>query len=486
MDANSPSSPAACRLRRLAFRANLAAVLLLASAIFAMLNYLSLRHYTRFHWNRDPLARLSEKSLRHLEAIADDIHIVALLRPTHEAYRSVSTLLQEYAARSPSVKVVFVDPDRDMARTEQLARQYRLAGSECIVFEVGGRHQAVPAAALIAYEESGAAPPETARRVFRGEQLFTSALYALTQASRPAVYFVQGHGERSPDQFDRRTGYSRIATRLRDENLEIELLDLGEAQSVPSPCALMIIAGPARSFSPYEITLVRDYLNRKGRLLLLLDARIQTGLEPLLAEWGVGLGNDVVVDESLTLSGRELHIAAYPAHPITAPLQGLATVFFLPRSIRPRPFTAGGDKPLVTELATCSTTGWAEFDPDDPAPRFDPQVDIPGPVPVAVAIERGPIPGVHVQIRPTRLVLIGDSDFVSNGGLMGANADLFLNAVNWLLDRDELLALSPKTMEEHRLVMDAPQLQRLFWAVVVALPALVVALGLGVAWWRRR
>ncbi len=485
MATNPPSSPAACRLRRLALRANLAAILLLAIAIFAMLNYLSLRHYSRLHWSRDPLARLSDKSLRLLDTIADDIRIVALLRPTHESYRSATTLLQEYAARSPSVTLAFVDPDRDMARTEQLARQYRLAGSECIVFEVGGRHQAVAAEDLIEYDITSS-DTETPRRVFRGEQLFTSALYALTQAAHPSVYFVQGHGERSPDQFDRRTGYSRIATRLRDENLEVELLNLGETQSVPGSCALLVIAGPTQSFSPYEATLVRDYLNRKGRLLLLLDARIPTGLEPLLAEWGVGLGEDVVVDESLTLSGRELHITDYPAHPITAPLQGLATVFFLPRSIRPRPYTAGGDKPLATELATCSAAGWAEFDPDDPAPRFDPQVDIPGPVPVAVAIERGPIPGVHVQIRPTRLVLIGDSDFASNGGLMGANADFFLNAVNWLLDRDELLALSPKTLEDHRLVMNAPQLQRLFWAVVIALPALVAALGLGVAWWRKR
>lgn len=485
METNLPSSPAACRLRRLALRANLAAILLLAIAIFAMLNYLSLRHYSRLHWSRDPLARLSDKSLQLLENIADDIRIVALLRPTHEAFRSVSTLLQEYAARAPSLNLVFVDPDRDMARTEQLARQYRLAGSECIVFEIGGRHQSVSAEELIEYD-GFADDAESPRRVFRGEQLFTSALYALTHAARPSVYFVQGHGERSPDQFDRRTGYSRIATRLRDENLEVELLNLGETQNVPGSCALLVIAGPTQSFSPYETTLVRDYLNRKGRLLLLLDARIQTGLEPLLADWGVGLGDDVVVDDSLTLSGRELHIADYPSHPITDPLQGLASVFFLPRSIRPRPYAAGGDKPLVTELATCSAAGWAEFDPDDPSHRLDPQVDIPGPVPVAVAIERGPIPGVHVQIRPTRLVLIGDSDFASNGGLMGANADFFLNAVNWLLDRDELLALSPKSMEEHRLVMDAPQLQRLFWAVVLALPGLVAAFGLGVAWRRKR
>ena len=68
---------------------------------------------------------------------------------------------------------------------------------------------------------------------------------------------------------------------------------------------------------------------------------------------------------------------------------------------------------------------------------------------------------------------------------MGANADLFLNSVNWLLDREDLLSLSPKAMEDWRLVMDAAQLNRLFWIVVVALPGLAAALG---AWatWRRR
>ena len=485
MSAPPSLSPFASRLRRSALQANLGVVILLAGAIFAMAAYLAARHPVRVHWSRDLSTRLSDKSVRLLESIADDIHIVALIRPSNEAYRRTTALLQEYAARAANVSVEFVDPDLHLARAEQLATRYSIGPAECVVFDVGGRHQSVPAADLF---EFGAAETEPGqpRRAFRGEQLFTSALYSLTQAARPVVHFVQGHGERSPLDFDRHAGYSRIAARLRAENLVVETLDLGRSRAIPNHCALLVIAGPVRPFAPFEIALVRDYLNRKGRLLLLLDARTQTGLEPLLREWGVLLGADVVVDESRTLSGRELYINAYSPHPVTAPLQGLATVFFLPRSVRPRPTGGGGDKPSVAELAACSASGWAEFDPDDPAVHLDPQVDIPGPVPVAVAIERGPVPGVHVQIRPTRLVVVGDSLFASNSGLMGANADFFLNAVNWLLDRGELLALSPKTHEELRLVMDAPQLRALFWSVVVVLPGLVAVFGLWITWRRRR
>ena len=482
MEPRTPHSPVSCRLRRLALRTNLLAVLLLACAIFAMVNYLSMRHYTRIHWSRILSADLSGKTLQVLESVPDDIRIVALLRPSNAAYRSTVALLQEYTARSPNVSVEIVDPDRDMARTEQIAGQYRLTGSECVVFEIGGRHQAVVAADLIDY---GPPDADAGRRSFRGEQLFSSAIYSLTQATRPAVYFIQGHGERSPVDFDRRSGYSRIAARLRDENLDVEILNLGEAKAVPNQCALMIIAGPVQSFAPFEVALIRDYLARKGRLLLLLDARTHTGLDSLLMEWGLLLGDDIVADETRTLSGRELYINSYPDHPITAPLQNHASVLFLPRALRPRPFSSGGDKPVVSPLATCSEQGWAEFDPDDASVHFDPQVDVAGPIPVAVAIERGPVPGVHVQIRPTRLVVIGDSDFASNSGIMGANADLFLNSVNWLLDRKELLAVSPKTFEELHLVMDARQLQKLFWAVVVVLPGIVAVLGFWVAWRRR-
>lgn len=483
MYARPTRTPLIFRLRRLALRANLLAVIALAIVLFGMVNALSLRHYARVHWDRGRFAELSGKSLKLLETVVEDIRIVALVRPSHEAYRGVTALLQAYAAGAPNVAVEIVDPDRDMARTEQIASQYRLAGAECVVIEIGGRHQTVPAADLIEYGNSAAADPP--RRAFRGEQLFTSAIYALTQATRPTVHFIQGHGERSPFDFARRSGYSRIAARLRDENLDVETLALGEARSVPNHCALMIIAGPTEEFAPFEIALLRDYLNRKGRLLLLLDARTKTGLEPLLLEWGAVLGDDVVVDATRTLSGRELYLTRYPEHPITASLQNFASVLYLPRSIRALPFTAGGDKPVISELATCSAAGWAEFNPDDPSVHLDPQVDIPGPVPVAVAIERGPVPGVHVQIRPTRLVVIGDSDFASNGGLTGANADLFLNSANWLLDRNELLALAPKTFDELQLVMDSRQLRGLFWIVVVLLPGIVAGFGFGMAWRRK-
>ena len=100
-------------------------------------------------------------------------------------------------------------------------------------------------------------------------------------------------------------------------------------------------------------------------------------------------------------------------------------------------------------------------------------------------MERGPAGEAAAGIRPTRLVVFGDADFVSNGALTGGDRDFFMNALNWLLERKDLLAIAPKEYEETRLMMTRRDLAMLFWLVVMVIPGFVAIVGLGV-WWRRR
>jgi ABC-type uncharacterized transport system involved in gliding motility auxiliary subunit len=224
-------------------------------------------------------------------------------------------------------------------------------------------------------------------------------------------------------------------------------------------------------------------------MMVLLDAMTQTGLEPLMGEWNVRMEKDVVVDGTRTLSGRELFVTSYGEHPITRRLRNVTTVFYLPRSVEPmmEPEETANpvDKPHAVALASSSESGWAEMDMDENPMKFDAAIDRPGPMPVAVAVEKGPVPGFEVQIRPTRLVVFGDSDFVSNGGWVGGNADLFMSSLNWLLEREQMMGIAPRPIEQSRLVMDDAQLQGLFWMVVIGIPAGVAVLGL-LVWIKRR
>jgi len=60
-----------------------------------------------------------------------------------------------------------------------------------------------------------------------------------------------------------------------------------------------------------------------------------------------------------------------------------------------------------------------------------------------------------------------------------------MSALNWLLDREELMAIAPKPIEEVKLSLTRKQLDRLFWINVAGIPFIAVAIGL-LVWLRRR
>src|SRR5439155_21335545 len=91
---------------------------------------------------------------------------------------------------------------------------------------------------------------------------------------------------------------------------------------------LVVVAGPRTDFFPQEVDALRKYLEKAGKLLLEIDPPDKADSPPLanliaLAhDWGVQLGNDVVVDVSgmgrLIGTDASVPVAAnYPSHPIT-------------------------------------------------------------------------------------------------------------------------------------------------------------------------
>ena len=60
-------------------------------------------------------------------------------------------------------------------------------------------------------------------------------------------------------------------------------------------CNLLIIAGPRTAFSETELQKIDQYLAQGGRLFVLFNyfsIKHPTGLEPILARWGVNVGSD--------------------------------------------------------------------------------------------------------------------------------------------------------------------------------------------------
>jgi len=490
------------RGRRLATGVNTGVSVILAGLVLVMVNYLSSLYHSCWDISSTRYYVLSDRTKGLITSLKDRVNVVAFFQQGHDLTDDVKNLLKEYESaadklgQSDVLKVEIVDPDRDLVRARELKQEYDLSDANVVVFESGGRKKYVPAKDLVDYKinMNNRGMVERKKIAFKGEQVFSSAMQNVTQTVQPVVYFLTGHGERDITDYNRHSGYSAVGRILRRDNIDVRVLNLAERHGVPDDCSALVIAGPSRKFSSDEVGFLSKYLERKGRILLLLDQNAVTGLEDFLAGWDVRVGTGVVVGlTTVNGMGRELVVMQYGDHPITRKLKNVYTVFYTPRPVEPisgKPSSSETpvDRPRVFPLASCTEEGWLETDMKDWPPRFDSKTDRRGIIPIAVAVERGPVSGIDVELKPARLVVVGDSLFVANDALregVGGNEDFFLSTVNWLLERESLMAITPKKTYELRLDMDRDQVRKVFLLLVVAIPGFVVLMGL-VVWFRRK
>jgi hypothetical protein len=145
---------------------------------------------------------------------------------------------------------------------------------------------------------------EPTMKAFKGEQEFTSALIQVTAEESPKVVFTTGHGERKAEDRSR-DGFYALSESLKRDNCTVEEWPSLGANEVPPGTTLVVIAAPESAFTEPEVDVLKKYLAGGGRLLLFADAAFapgdpskmaDAGLGPLLAEFGLKLESDIVVD----------------------------------------------------------------------------------------------------------------------------------------------------------------------------------------------
>jgi ABC-type uncharacterized transport system involved in gliding motility auxiliary subunit len=479
--------------RRLVKTGTLSAGILLILALLAIVNYFSSKYYKRFDWTGSHIYTLSPKSREVLRQLHHDVDVVMLMPPDQNVFEPTRELLQRYAAASPRLHLRLVDPEKNAALAEQLARRYNVTTAG-VVFASGNDRRVVDASELADFDFSGVQMGQQPEMTgYKGEQLFTSALLQLAEGRKPKILFTTGHGEHSLDD-TRPRGLSSAREILGRDNFDIEeWASLGKP-AVPPKTDLVVIAGPTGSFVQPELNALSVYVRAGGRLLILLDPTlaggtlVDTGLEGWLAADGVKVGRDIVVDPAnpLPFFGSEtLFVKDYGDHPITKAMRSgnLPVLVSLARSVAKGEAPAGSNM-LVTELLRTSSQGWGETDLAHLDQVAKDDKDVPGPVSLGVAVE---IKG-GAGARPARMVVFGDSDFATNQLVRAnsTNAMLLANSLNWLVERESLLGIPPRKTEQVRLNLTAGELRTVYVLTLLLLPGLAVGTGIYVHFRRRR
>lgn len=492
---NPPSPPQFRRsfswTRRPVVATSVIVSILAVLSLVVMFNYLAQHYAPRLYWGASRDYRLSTLTTSALQTLTNDVRVVVFFRREHPIYPSVRALLHEYAAASARLHVEELDYSRNPAAAQEFRRRFPLTirddEPDLVLFESGSHTRAVAARDLRDYDTRALlrGATEAAPTAFKGEPLFTSAINAVCEGRTRRVRFLEGHREHDLRSDTAQTGYLKLASLLQEDNIEVAPLTLRGRDEVPADCELLVVAGPQERLAASELQAIDRFLRRGGRLLVLFRSRAVSGLEVLLADWGIRVGDSLVLDPDNSDNGVLL-ITGFGNHPVTRPLARSRLYQFLPRAVEPQPVAniLGAPARVETLLRTGSNgVAVTSFVPG--GYRFTPE-DRRGEIPLAVAVERGALPGVAASLGTTRIVAVGDSTFLA-GQLIefAGNRHFAISAVNWLLDRSHLLGgIAPTPIRTYQVILTPHQQTRLRWLLLAVCPGSILALGL-IVWWGR-
>lgn len=460
-------------------------------ALFVMANYLGFTHFKRWDYSRDHKYTLSEQTRRVLESLDQPLRFTIFFSNASPITFDTVTLAKEYASVSDKINVEVVNPYLHLTRAREIATQYKLGDREnVLIIDYDGNTQFINADAMAEYEPSINPNDPPHLKAFMGESAITSAILAVTEEGTSLLYNVTGHGEPTLDH----EAYSGLKTFIQRQNITITPLSLAEADTIPEDARLVVINGPKYDFSDREIQKLDAYWQRKGRLFIFLEPGAPTPkLSAFIEKLGITPRNDRVLQtvplgQQLTGIRKEITGEFVPGSPITRRLANVNAIFLgVTQSLMPDPDRVKTSNIRLQPLIQASKGFWGEkaYDVDTPGGVFfDGNEDLARPF-VAISAEQGAASDERVQVDTSRLIVVGNTAFLTNEAMTAADLDFVLSGLNWLMARESLIGIAPKDVRNFSLNLSPSQLTTLATITMGGIPGLAALIGL-ISWFKRR
>lgn len=433
--------------------------------------------------------------------------------------------VKAYARASPNVQVRIVNMYREREATESWLRSVGVlpigdtGGNDAIVITFAERdREVVPGKQKEVRVDEYAflkSSPMDGSQAWLGERVITSAIQELV-FQRYKVYLTGGHKEIRLDDDAR-----MLRERLSGQNLDVvsRELDLARSGRVPDDCDLLIVLGPQAPFSDEEQTAIEQYLDRGRAAIVCLDpdlrGRRETGLERALDRFGIQprvnyvvLAPKVDMTQSgisgivRMLPGFALTRSDYADHPAVRGLRERASLTsilwqtsYLEIDAEPQSGREVDPVAWASEIPPEFQSNVRPHAAQISANRTEAQYATPDPardktgvrLPVIAAAKRAAPADAREGARDSRLVVVADADSFSDGYASRSlpNLDLFTGLVQWSLRREDLVAVSDKTLENLVVTIDERK-ERMAWVFPLAMAVTALLAGAGVWWSRRR
>jgi ABC-type uncharacterized transport system involved in gliding motility auxiliary subunit len=432
--------------------------------ILAGANYFAAQHKKEFDLTKDQVFTLSEQTLKTLAEIKEEVIITGFYRKDEPEGDALDDLTGRYGIHTDKLRVSMVAPEEH----PDLVEKYKVTEtSPRIIIESRGQEARVKEIT---------------------EEALTNALMQVSQGSKKKLYVTQGHGEPLLESSEE-SGIKAGVEDLKSEGYEVDALNLVEKQQVPDDAAALWVMAPQKAFFEPEVKLLKEYLDKGGKVFVMVEPGFKTGLEDLLKEYKVSIGNNTVIDVSqfgrLFGQGPDAAIVfQYGEHKATQDLENVATVFKGARSVS---VADQGDANVHAEvLAYSSPRSWGETNLAGGDWQWD-DGELKGPVPLAVAVTKNTKDATGKRADEARLVVMGDTDLANNQyRVLAGNRDLFLNLVAWIAEEENKISIRPKQRGASRIVLTPAQEALIAFFALDGMPVALLSFGLGIWLVRRR
>ena len=484
------------KIRRVQIGLNVLAQIILLLFLAAMVNSIAFKHYQRWDFSRDQKYALSDKTKRFLRTIKGKMRVIVFFSPSTPITADVQNLLTEYQyAGKGRIDIERIDPERNLSRAKEMFDKYKVVSDESLlVIDYEGRNKTVKASEMAEIDQSGMAFGEGPRVVaFKGEQAITSAMMDVVQDKKNTLGYVLGHKE---PPLSGNTNISVLKAFIENENIKFQELNLFDVGAIPAELKTILIIGPQYDLSDREMKLLRDFWDKQGRILLLLDPAAKTPkVDAFLNDLGVKANDDRLIVflrtgiQELALT-RDVQAHFLGGSPVTKRLADVRALFFGgTSSLTLEPDRVRAANVRLDPLIQAEKGYFAETDYNsDNQAKFQADAKAAGAPPtIGAAVERGASADERVQMNSSRLVVVSNATFVQDNAVTQDQQalDFISGSVNWLLSREQLIGIAPKISKPLTFTLNEDALRNLRWIVLVGMPLIFALLGAAV-WWQRR
>jgi ABC-type uncharacterized transport system involved in gliding motility auxiliary subunit len=438
--------------------------------ITLLVNAISIGNYHRFDLTGVSQFTLTSQTIEVLKNMEIPVKALCFFIPddNYGIGNYATSLLEEYQNHTDKLSIERIDPDEH----PDIARQYGVTSYQTVIFESElGNRMVYPDELLITSGDQITG--------IEAENPFTSAILEVTGVAQKKVYFLTGHGES-----DIMGEYNGARQGLLDNLYKVDELDLMRTMVMPNDCSALIIAAPQKELNDTEIEIIEEYLDNNGWLMVLLNPGCPESFKELLSKWYVTIEDGTVIDESSYVTPNMDN----PLIPRTRNQFGLAETYF-PGAVAIIPEENCPEDIMLMPLFYTSGASWIEKNlTTNEDPEYNEGTDIYGSQAIGVLVAVVPPEEDESAdaMKLTRLIVIGDSDFASDQHFYnGDNGALFLNCVEILTTGTEIIKIERKVLPFRRMLIEAED-QTFIQISSIGLLPLLVLIGGGIIWWRRK